>query len=199
MNTLNQPPNESPSPAAPAHSRFKDWLMFSLEIARMLLIALAINFSVRVIIIPVRVLNVSMVPTLQEREILFVNKLAYKFGSIQRGDILTFHYPLNPELDYIKRAIGLPGDVVEVKDDKVWINSILLIEPYLVVKPEYEDNHWEVPPDAIFVMGDNRNDSVDSRAWGFVPLKDVIGKALVVYWPVTRFRILTHPDIFSTQ
>jgi len=181
------------------HSSFKDWLMFSLDIARMLLIALAIYFFVDAIIARVRVLNVSMVPTLQEQEILFVNKLAYKFGSIQRGDILTFHYPLNPELDYIKRAIGLPGDVVEVKDDKVWVNSILLIEPYLVVKPEYEDNRWEVPPDAIFVMGDNRNDSVDSRAWGFVPLKDVIGKALAVYWPITRFRILTHPDILSSQ
>ena len=199
MNTPNQPPGEPHSPAAPANSRFKDWLIFSLDIARMLLVALAIYFFVDAIIARVRVLNVSMVPTLQEQEILFVNKLAYKFGSIQRGDILTFHYPLNPELDYIKRAIGLPGDVVEVKDDKVWVNSILLIEPYLVVKPEYEDNRWEVPPDAIFVMGDNRNDSVDSRAWGFVPLKDVIGKALAVYWPITRFRILTHPDILSSQ
>ena len=199
MNTHNQPPGEPHSPTAPVHSSFKDWLMFSLDIARMLLIALAIYFFVDAIIARVRVLNVSMVPTLQEREILFVNKLAYKFSPIQRGDILTFHYPLNPELDYIKRAIGLPGDVVEVKDDKVWVNSILLIEPYLVVKPEYEDNRWEVPPDAIFVMGDNRNDSVDSRAWGFVPLKDVIGKALAVYWPITRFRILTHPDILSSQ
>ena len=199
MDTHNQPPGEPHSPAAPAHSRFKDWLMFSLDIARMLLIALAIYFFVDAIIARVRVLNVSMVPTLQEREILFVNKLAYKFSPIQRGDILTFHYPLNPELDYIKRAIGLPGDVVEVKEDKVWVNSILLIEPYLVVKPEYEENRWEVPQDAIFVMGDNRNDSVDSRAWGFVPLKDVIGKALAVYWPVTHFRILTHPDIFGTQ
>ncbi len=135
-----------------------------------------------------------MFPTLKEGEVLIVNKLAYKLGSVERGDILTFHYPLEPSLDYIKRAIGLPGDIIEIKDKQVWVNGIALNEPYIVKPADYTGN-WVVPAESLFVLGDNRVDSADSHVWGFVPFNDLVGKVLAVYWPPNRIRLITHSNL----
>jgi signal peptidase I len=137
-----------------------------------------------------------MEPTLVQGEILMVNKLAYKFSDLSYGDIITFHYPRDPELDFVKRVIGLPGDEVEVKGGEVYVNGRLLYEPYIFASPEYE-GVWEVPQDQLFVLGDNRNPSADSHVWGYLPVDNVIGKAFMVYWPLNQIRVLSTPDIFA--
>lgn len=166
------------------------------DFIKRLLLVLILYFLIDSVIGRVRVENISMYPTVVEGEILIVNKLAYKLGKMERGDIITFHFPLEPELDYIKRLIGLPGDVVEIKDQKVIINGTLLNEPYIVTPSDYV-GIWTVPADSIFVLGDNRNDSADSHVWGFVPTENLIGKALAVYWPINHVRILSHVDVMS--
>jgi len=166
-----------------------------IEVLQTILLAAAFYFAVDAVIDRVEVFNVSMDPTVVQGEVIFVNKLAYRLGSVERGDIVTFHYPKNPELDYIKRAVGLPGDEVMIENGEVFVNGIKLDEPYINVTTT-DEGTWIVPEDMYFVLGDNRRDSVDSRAWGFVPEEDLIGKALAVYWPITHARILEHIDIY---
>ncbi|MGV8026654.1 MAG: signal peptidase I [Anaerolineaceae bacterium] len=166
-----------------------------LEILQTILMAAALYFVVDVVIDRVEVFNVSMEPTVVQSEVIFVNKLAYRLGEVDRGDIVTFHYPNDPRVDYIKRAIGLPGDEVKILDESVFINGIKIDEPYLN-NSTIDEGTWFVPEGMYFVMGDNRQDSLDSRTWGFVPEKNLIGKALAVYWPITHIRILTHVDIY---
>jgi signal peptidase I len=119
-----------------------------------------------------------------------VNKLAYRLGKPAHGDIIVFRY--DPTEDFIKRVIGLPGDVVEAKDGTIYINQIPLTEPYVAQKPDYTGS-WQVPQDSLFVLGDNRNQSSDSHIWGFVKFTDVIGKAIVIYWPFDAARIISKP------
>lgn len=166
-----------------------------IEVLQTVLLAAAFYFAVDAIIDRVEVFNVSMDPTVVQGEVIFVNKLAYRLGSVERGDIVTFHYPLDPEKDYIKRAIGLPGDEVTIENGEVFVNGIKLDEPYLSTATT-DEGTWIVPEDMYFVMGDNRLESVDSRAWGFVPEEDLIGKALAVYWPINHMRLLKHIDIY---
>jgi signal peptidase I len=186
-----------PEPPAAEPPRQNGWLTYVMEIAKNLVIAMLLYLLIDHFVLDrVRVENISMYPTLKEGEVLFVNKLAYKLGSVERGDIVTFHYPLEPTLSFIKRAIGLPGDAVEIKDKQVWVNGIILTEPYIVTPSDYT-GQWVVPADSVFVLGDNRVDSADSHVWGFVPFNDLVGKAMAVYWPLDRFRLLTHPNLMS--
>jgi len=184
----------TPDPAKPFAR--KKAVRAALEIVQMLLMALALYFLIDSVLGRVRVQKISMEPTLQEGEILLVNKLAYRFSQVEHGQIITFHYPLQPQLDYVKRVIGLPGDVVEVQAGQVRVNGRQLYEPYISAPPEYS-GRWEVPSGQVFVLGDNRNPSADSHVWGFVPLENVIGKAIAVYWPPNRVRLLRTPAIFS--
>lgn len=167
-----------------------------IEIVQMLVMALVLYIVIDSVVARVRVQKISMEPTLMPEEILLVNKLAYRFGEIKHGDIITFHFPLDPEWDYVKRVIGLPGDQVMVENGQVFINSKLLYEPYISAVAEYE-GYWDVPSENLFVLGDNRNPSADSHVWGFVPLENVIGKVFAVYWPIDRIRGIPSLDIFS--
>ncbi len=190
----NQPASPSPVPEAP--SRSKLILRELLEIAQMLALAAVLYFAIDAVLGRVRVQKISMEPTFEAGEILMVNKLAYKLGDYDYGQVITFHYPADPSLDYIKRLIGLPGDIVEVHDGEVWVNGQLLHEPYISEAPAYEGT-WIVPAGELFVLGDNRNPSADSHVWGFVPKENVIGKAIAVYWPLNRIQAITTPDIFA--
>ena len=165
-------------------------IQFLLEILQTLALALVLYFLIDFFIARVRVENISMVPTLQPGEFVIVNKMAYRMGEPERGDIVVFHY--SPQEDYIKRVIGLPGDQVEIKNGQVWVNGYLLHEAYISAPPEYEGS-WEVPEGSLFVLGDNRNQSSDSHRWGFVRLDSVVGEALVIYWPLSEAKILSQP------
>jgi signal peptidase I len=186
-----------PSEDVEAQPQKEGWQVVFLDFAKNLLIALVLVFLVNLVIDRVRVENISMFPTLKEGDMLVVNKLAYKLGKVDRGDILTFHYPLDPKLSFIKRAIGLPGDTVEIVNKKVWVNGNALNEPYIITPSDYTGK-WVVPADSVFVLGDNRVDSADSHVWGFVPSNDLVGKVLAVYWPPNRMRIVFHPDLMAS-
>ena len=164
------------------------FLRFVVEVLQTLILALVLYLLIDFMIARVRVENISMQPTLKPGEFLIVNKLAYRLGQFHYGDIVVFHY--NPQEDYIKRVIGLPGDEVEINEGKVYINGEQLQEDYLVSPPAYTGS-WQVPEGRLFVLGDNRNQSSDSHKWGFVPTENVVGKALVVYWPLSEAKLLT--------
>ena len=169
---------------------------FLIELLQVLVLAAVLYFAIDAVIARVRVENISMEPTLMPGEFLLVNRLAYRMGPIQRGDVVIFHYPLNPKEDFIKRTIGLPGDTVRVENGAVFVNDVKLEEPYIAETPNYNGS-WEVPENAIFVLGDNRNRSLDSHAWGFVPFDLILGKALVVYWPFDQSKVITHPELLG--
>lgn len=170
------------------------WGSFLLETLQTIVLAIVLYFLIDTVIARVRVENISMLPTLQPGEFLLVDKITYRFKEAKHGDIVIFHFPQNPREDYIKRVIGLPGDVVEVMDEKVFVNGYELDEPYLSAAPLYE-GEWEVPDETVFVLGDNRNQSSDSHSWGFVPKQNLVGRALVVYWPIGELKLLTQPDV----
>jgi signal peptidase I len=167
-----------------------------LEILETLVIALVLYFLIDAVVARVRVENISMKPTLQPGEFLIVNKLAYRFSDYQHGDIVVFHHTVQE--DYIKRVIGVPGDQVVISGGQVMINGSTLNEPYIAAPPDYTGN-WTVPEGMLFVLGDNRNLSSDSHKWGFVPEESVVGKALVVYWPLNDAKLLTKPLIVNAE
>lgn len=168
------------------------WRSFFMEIFQTLILALIFYFIIDSFFPRVRVENISMKPTLQPGELLLINKLAYKLGNPHHGDVIVFHYPGNPAEDYIKRLIGLPGDEIKVDGGLVYINGESQDEPYISAPPAYRGD-WVVPLDSFFVLGDNRNQSSDSHSWGFVPKENVVGKALIIYWPIDQIKILDHP------
>jgi len=169
------------------------WQSLWGEIIQTLLMAAVLYFAIDAVFERVMVLNISMQPTLYEGNLLLVNRLAYKLGDMETGDVVIFHNPNSLEEDFIKRLIGKPGDVVTVTGGKVSVNGTVLDEPYISSPPEYVGT-WEVPNDMVFVLGDNRNSSYDSHSWGYLPIKDVVGKALVVYWPFDSVKVIKHPD-----
>lgn len=170
---------------------------FIKDILEIIVISAVLFFSINAISARIRVESVSMQPTLYAGNFVVVNKLSYRFGSPERGDIIVFKYPPNPAQDpYIKRVIGLPGEQLRIEDGKVFINGVRFTEPYISVDTR-QGGDWAIPEDAVFVMGDNRNNSSDSRAWGVVPYENVIGKAVVVYWPPQDWEVLNKPYAFA--
>lgn len=141
---------------------------------------------------PVKVEGGSMEPGLQDQERIFINKLAYRLGDIERGDIVVFHYPRDPRKSFIKRVIGLPGDRVRVFDGHVYLNGRLMQEPY--VPEEFLDSRAypevKVPPDSYYVLGDHRSMSNDSRDIGPVARSYIYGKAVFSYWPMEKVGLL---------
>lgn len=141
---------------------------------------------------PVQVEGTSMLPQLANHERIFINKFVYRFEPIGRGDIVVFHYPLDPSKSYIKRVVALPGETVRIRAGVVYINGKPLREPYVL--PSYLD-HESCPavtlgPHNYYVLGDHRDSSNDSREWGPVERKYIFGKAVFVYWPFGRFGAL---------
>ncbi|RKX62603.1 MAG: signal peptidase I [Thermodesulfobacteriota bacterium] len=184
------------------------------EWTKSILIALILALFIRAFIVQAyKIPSGSMVPTLLIGDYLLVNKLAYGIKNplkndflyfrrlTKRQEIVVFTYPLNKKLDFIKRVIGLPGDTIQIINKKVYVNGKLLKEPYVrftdsEIYPEEispRDNYGpvKVPPKHIFVMGDNRDQSYDSRFWGFVPIKYLKGKALIIYfsWDSKHFKV----------
>lgn len=181
---------EEPQPAPDAG--LKDLI---LEIAKTVILAAIIFGLVSWLTVRVRVEKISMMPTLQEGELALVYKMAYEWGKPMRGDVVIFpHQTGTVTEDYVKRVIGLPGDNVEIKAGELYINGSLVKEPYIKEPMRYEGT-WHVPPDNLFVLGDNRNHSLDSHDWGYVPLDIVVGRAVLVYWPLTEAKMLPHRDI----
>jgi signal peptidase I len=143
---------------------------------------------------PVRVEGTSMMPSLVNEERIFINKFVYRFSDIERGDTVVFQFPRDTSKSYIKRVIGMPGDIVLIEHGTVIVNGKPLDEPY--VPDEMRDLLTANPkttylkPDEYYVMGDHRNSSNDSRSWGTVRRGYIYGKAVFVYWPLDRLGLL---------
>jgi signal peptidase I len=135
-----------------------------------------------------------MEPSLHEGQFVVVNRLAYRWNEAERGDIIVFRFPLNPSRRFIKRVIGLPGNTITIRGGDVYIDGQVLDEPYLAATPRY-DGEWVIGPDELFVLGDNRNNSSDSQNWGPLPIEEIIGKAVLVYWPPSEAGIIPHYDL----
>jgi signal peptidase I len=178
---------------------------FFLDIIETVVIALSIFLILYLFIMqPHQVNGQSMDPTFHHAEYVMTDKLSYKFGTPQRGDVVVFRAPPAancPEgsgCDFIKRVIGLPGDTVEVRNNQLIINGIGLDETYLddtvntLPGPFTNQGSVIVPPDNYFVVGDNREHSSDSRAWGPVTFDHLVGKVFFRYWPLNRFGVITH-------
>jgi signal peptidase I len=179
-------PVEAPAPE-PARTSVFAALSWVRDLAFSVLIAVVL---IVFIYQPVKVEGTSMMPALTDQERIFINKFTYRFGlgSIERGDMVVFWYPLDPTKSYIKRVIGIPGDRVEIDSGQVIVNGTQLNEDY--VPEEYRDHQSytarTVPADHYFVLGDHRSSSNDSRAWGCVERKFIYGKAVFVYWPLEK-------------
>jgi signal peptidase I len=134
-----------------------------------------------------------MAPLLSDQERIFINKFVYRFEPIDRGDVVVFWYPLDRSKSFIKRVVGLPGEMVEIRKGMVYVNGVSFAEPY--VPPQYEDlsdfGPVRVPGDSYFVMGDHRISSNDSRVFGSVASHYIYGRAVFAYWPVDHFGSLS--------
>jgi signal peptidase I len=139
----------------------------------------------------------SMIPTLNIGNRLIANKFIYRFQEPQRGDVIIFKSTIDPKKDFIKRLIALPGETVEIKNGFIYINDILIEDNAITCRYYYNyglygayNEKIYVPEDSYFVLGDNSSNSRDSRYWGFVPKKNIKGKAWLVYWPLTKMRLI---------
>ena len=208
--------------AAARHSESHTLMHAAQSLLYIIIVAIfIITFAVQ----PFRIPSESMEPTLLVGDFLLVAKQQFPFPKdslpfpstpIKRGDVIVFHYPIDPTIHLVKRVIGMPGDHLRLRDGHVYVNGQALVEPYAVYKPgpadNYRDNfprlanpdpdvasnwwiqmkslvnHGEltVPPRSFFVLGDNRNDSEDSRYWGFVPASAIVGKPLLIYFSLNQ-------------
>ncbi|RLC74556.1 MAG: signal peptidase I [Chloroflexi bacterium] len=133
----------------------------------------------------------SMEPTLHNEQYLVISKVTYWVHPPERGDIIVFQPPNNPDEDYIKRVVGLPGEQVEIRDGAIWVDGDFLEETYIANSTPYS-GAWSLGEKEFFVLGDNRGNSSDSHSWGLLPQKNIIGKAWLCYWPPEDWGIVTH-------
>lgn len=164
----------------------KDWVVS-------ILIAVVLAFFIRYFIVELYMVEgPSMRPTLVNSERLVVNKFIYRFKQPERGEVLVFKYPRDQSRDFIKRVIAIPGDTIEVKEGRVFLNGQLLNETYILERTRGSYPLSTVPEGHVFVMGDNRNNSEDSRFKdvGFVPYTLIKGKAVIVFWPLDHIKSL---------
>ena len=169
------------------------------EWAQSIAVALVLTLVIRTYVIQAfKIPSGSMRPTLMEGDKLFVNRYIYRFKSPKRGDIIVFKYPKDMKKDFIKRLVAFEGETVEIKDGKIYVDGKVLDDPGTFGKFYYYNHDPYAPPnekikipkDSYFVLGDNSANSQDSRFWGFVPKKNMVGKALFRWWPLNKLGTL---------
>lgn len=179
-------------------NKVKSFLDLSFETIRVIIVSLIIIFVVRSFVIqPFFVKGSSMEPNFEDGDYLIVDEISYRFEEPKRGDVIIFRYPNNPSEFFIKRIIGLPGETVEIKDNKISIYSSAHPEGIALNESEYLDNavvtsgniYQQLGEDEYYVLGDNRVASSDSRRWGILNKRYVIGKAWLRAWPFDDFKI----------
>lgn len=188
----------------------------TMEWVKAIVIAAGLVFIIRLFIFaPFIVDGASMEPNFETGERLIVNKIIYSLHEPKRGEVIVFHAP-NDTRDYIKRVIGLPGETVKVEGDKLYINNVLFEEDYIKDAEDKAaanggtynsrnynmDNELEagvIPEGKIFVMGDNRSNSSDSRVFGTITYKSIIGRADIIFWPLDKFSFIKHSYTYEVE
>ena len=172
----------------------KSRITFLFELIEIVLIAFALSWVLRTYVIePRKVPSGSMLPTIQLQDRIIVDKFFFKyFDHIRHGDIIVFHPPPSAHAtdDFIKRVVGLPGDKLEIRNHTTYVNGQPIYEPYVLDKSKNDFEPIVIPADTVFVMGDNRNNSADSRVWGFLPSQNITARTLFRYWPIDQFGAL---------
>jgi signal peptidase I len=188
----------NPDPSAPADKATLPQLRHELRSwARDLAVALGLALVIIIFLYqPVKVEGTSMAPLLSDQERIFINKFVYRFEPIERGDVVVFWYPLDRSKSFIKRVVALPGETMEIRAGRLFVNGAELKEPY--VPANFLDGLSYgpilIPSGNYFVMGDHRDSSNDSRVFGPVTRQNIYGKAVFAYWPVEHFGSLTSPS-----
>lgn len=174
---------------APTQQRATSWLR---ETAETIVLAVVIFLLLQLVVRNFRIQGNSMQPTLETGQFVLVERVSYRFSAPKRGDIVIFEYPRAPQEDFVKRIIGLPGETVDIASGQVYINGTPLVEPYVHGQPTltYRPIHLTLGPDEYFVMGDNRAGSSDSRTWGPLPRRNIVGRAWLSYWPPSRWGLI---------
>ena len=178
-----------------------------VDIIETVVVAAAIFVVVYLFLLqPHQVRGASMKPNLNDGQYILTDKISYRFGEPKRGDVIIFTSPTDPDVDFIKRIIALPGEKVKISDGKVTIindqhkEGFVLDEPYETLgttaggKEAPQNTQVPVGANEYFVLGDNRLESFDSRSWGSLPKKNIIGKAWLRYWPISKFGFIKHPN-----
>lgn len=165
------------------------------ETIETVILAVLIFLVIRSLVQNYRIEGQSMEPNFHHGQYLLVNKIAYRLGEYQRGDVIVFHYPNDPSQDYIKRVIGLPGDTVEILGGNVFVNGLEVDEPYSQIPIARDIPPQTVTPGFLYVLGDNRPSSSDTRTWGQLSQEFVIGKAWLAIWPVNTAGLVEHAAI----
>ena len=162
-----------------------------MEIIESVAIAVFLAVIIRMFVFqPFVIPSGSMEPTIQIGDRVMVSKFAYRFGEPSRGDVVVFKPPFDPSRVFIKRLIGTGGNTLEIRDSKLYINGKVVPEKYLPQDMRFQDfGPVQVSAGSYFMMGDNRNNSDDSRVWGDLPKKNIIGKAVMIYWPINHIRL----------
>ena len=181
-----------PESSAPEKGR-SGLTRFVIDVLETLVLSVVLFALINAVSARIRVDGYSMEPTLHSGEFVIVNKLSYWLGSPARGDVIVFHFPRDPDQEYIKRIVGLPGDEVEISGGLVRVNGQVIDEPYIAAPPVYQSS-WTVAEDSLFVLGDNRNNSSDSHNWGSVPYDNIVGKASIIYWPPPDWGLVVHTE-----
>ena len=179
----------------------KSFLVFIWEILKIVIIALLIVLPIRYFIFqPFIVRGESMEPNFHHGDYLIIDQISYRLREPERGEVIVFKYPNNHSVRYIKRVIGLPGEIVEIKDGQIFIynndQEILLEESNYLFSSAFTPGDIYLPlnKDEYFVLGDNRNASADSRRWGALPREDIIGRTLIRAWPFNAFAMFESPQ-----
>jgi signal peptidase I len=165
---------------------------FLLETLETLVLAIVLFLIINTLTARIRVDGSSMLPSLNHNNYVIINRLAFRLGDVKRGDVVVFEFPHNNDEDYIKRVIALPGDTIGISDGLVYINGQPIVEPYIMAPIVTNYPEVTIPQDMVYVMGDNRNDSSDSRRWGPLSVDELIGKAVFIYWPFSDFGLVEH-------
>lgn len=175
------------------HGPSAAWVLIR-ELLETIVLSLIIFLLIRQVVQNYRIESHSMEPNFYEGEFILVNKLAFKLGEPERGEVIVFHNPNNVEEDYIKRVIALPGDTIEIHEQTVFVNGEAFPEPYPLnaFRPGEDFGPLEVPLDQLFVMGDNRGNSSDSRRIGSIPEELVVGQAWLRVWPIDKWGLIQH-------
>ena len=193
MNDLNAPGQlETPTPEAAPAATGAGWKDLLKELAETAVLALVIFVMLRLVVQNFRIEGHSMEPNLHDGQFLIVDKVSYRLHEPQRGDVIVFLAPPTPGKDFIKRVIGLPGEKVEIREGVVLIDGRPFTEPYVAYVGSRSWGPQRVKPGELFVLGDNRPSSNDSRQWGMLPREKVIGKAWLSYWPPQQWGFVPH-------